>query len=71
VSVAMIVNGENMALSTLGATDTLFDLISYLKLSPNRVAVELNGNLIDRTDYPSVRLVETDLIELIHYVGGG
>lgn len=71
MSVAMIVNGEQLALGNLGATNTLIDLISYLKLSPNRVAVELNGNLINRPDYATVRLVDSDLIELIHFVGGG
>ncbi len=67
----MIVNGENFSLSDLGAADSVFDLISYLKLSPARIAVELNGELVDREKYPTVRLAESDTLELIHFVGGG
>ncbi len=67
----MIVNGENFSLSDLGAADSVFDLISYLKLSAARIAVELNGELVDREKYPTVRLAESDTLELIHFVGGG
>ena len=67
----MIVNGEKFELSALGSPSTLVNLIGYFKLSPQRVAVELNGDLIPRSVYDNTRLSESDIVEIIHYVGGG
>lgn len=67
----MTVNGEKFELSALGSASTLVALIGYYKLSPQRVAVELNGDLVPRTVYDQTRLAEGDTVEIIHYVGGG
>jgi sulfur carrier protein len=67
----MTVNGEKFDLETLGSPSTLVQLIGYFKLSPQRVAVELNGDLIPRGVYDNTRLSDADIVEIIHYVGGG
>ncbi|AFM14470.1 sulfur carrier protein ThiS [Turneriella parva] len=66
----MTVNGENIPLQGIGDA-TLAGLIAHLKLSPNRIAVELNGELVDRLAFASTTLNDSDVLELIHYVGGG
>jgi len=67
----MIVNGEKFDIVSLGGSQKLSSLIAYFNLAPQRVAVELNGDLIGRGDYEYTELHENDTLEIIHYVGGG
>ena len=66
----MTVNGEKFDLSNL-AEASLPTLIEHFQLSPERVAVELNGDIIPRQAYAQTRLSTSDIVEIIHYVGGG
>lgn len=66
----MTVNGENISLQGIGDA-SLAGLIAHMQLSPNRIAVELNGELIDRSAFDTTALKDSDVLELIHYVGGG
>jgi sulfur carrier protein len=50
---------------------TLPALIENLSLAPERIAVELNGDVVRRTEWPSVTLKEGDRVEVVHFVGGG
>jgi thiamine biosynthesis protein ThiS len=61
-------NGEPTELSE-GAT--LLSLIEQLSLAPERVAVELNREVVRRADWPAARLSEGDRVEIVHFVGGG
>jgi thiamine biosynthesis protein ThiS len=61
-------NGEPKELEE-GAT--LSTLIEQLSLAPERVAVELNRDVVRRVDWPSTRLSEGDRVEVVHFVGGG
>lgn len=36
-----------------------------------RIVVEVNGNIIPKSNYTNVILSEADLVEIIHFVGGG
>lgn len=67
----MTVNGETFEFGSLEAAPTLVGLISRLQLNPQRVAIELNGNLIPRMAYAETTVSQNDVIEIIHYVGGG
>ena len=61
-------NGESKELEE-GAT--LSALVEQLSLAPERVAVELNRDVVRRADWPSTRLSEGDRVEVVHFVGGG
>jgi thiamine biosynthesis protein ThiS len=50
---------------------TLQSLVELLGLAPERLAVELNYNVIRRGEWPRVELSEGDRIEIVHFVGGG
>lgn len=50
---------------------TLPALIESLSLAPERLAVELNGEVVRRAEWPSVTLNEGDRVEVVHFVGGG
>lgn len=67
----MTVNGEKFDRSALAPGYDLPALLRHLHLSENRVAIELNGELLTRLQYPGRHLAENDHVEVIHYVGGG
>ena len=47
------------------------ELLKNLALSPELVAVEVNGELITRAERDGVQLSEGDTVELVTLVGGG
>ena len=61
-------NGEP---KELAEGTTLLSLVEQLSLAPERVAVELNRDVVRRTDWPSVKLSDGDRVEIVHFVGGG
>jgi thiamine biosynthesis protein ThiS len=64
----IIINGEETE-ERDGATIT--DLLLRFDLSPERVAVEVNEQLVRRAGFPEMRLVEGDHVEIVTLVGGG
>ena len=64
----MNVNGK---VSELNVPITVKELIAGLGYREDRVAVELNGNIIPRSDYENVYLCSNDSVEIVGFVGGG
>jgi len=50
---------------------TLAELIERLDLAGKRLAIEVNEELIPRSQFTEHRLGEQDRVEIIHAVGGG
>jgi len=50
---------------------TLAQLIEHLGMKQDRVAVELNRNIVPRTQWQETNLSEGDKLEIVHFVGGG
>ena len=50
---------------------TVRELIVRLGLDGGPVAVERNLEVVPRAEHPSVTLGEGDVIEIVHFVGGG
>lgn len=62
------VNGEAKELEE---GTTLEGLVERLALAPERIAAELNGEVVRRAEWRRVTLKEGDRIEVVHFVGGG
>lgn len=62
------VNGE---LRDIPDELSLQELIARLTLPADRLAVELNRNVVRRGDWLQTKLQEDDRIEIVHFVGGG
>ena len=62
------VNGEKRVVP---ASISLSELITHLKLAPERLAVELNQRVVRRVEWPETLLKEGDRVEIVHFVGGG
>jgi thiamine biosynthesis protein ThiS len=62
------INGEDRDFE---AISTLSDLVAQLGMKPDRVAIELNRELVPRDLWPATRLSNGDKLEIVHFVGGG
>jgi thiamine biosynthesis protein ThiS len=62
------INGEE---KIVDAPQTVSSLISAMSMKPDRVAVELNREIIPRDRWPETSLNEGDRLEIVHFVGGG
>jgi thiamine biosynthesis protein ThiS len=64
---SLVINGEerNCAASTLEA------LIEELGMKGDRIAVELNREIVPRTGWETTTLKDGDRLEIVHFVGGG
>jgi len=61
-------NGEE---TKLAANATVTQLLEQLKLARERVAVEVNRDIVPKAAYDSHTLAEGDKVEIVHFVGGG
>ncbi|MDA7088831.1 sulfur carrier protein ThiS [Pseudomonas sp. SA3-5] len=61
-------NGESFELAD-GAT--VADLIGRLDLTERRVAVELNLDIVPRSQHAATVLCDGDRVEVVHAIGGG
>jgi thiamine biosynthesis protein ThiS len=50
---------------------TVEGLLESLELNPSLVVVEHNREILDRGRYGEISLQEEDVLELVHFVGGG
>lgn len=64
----LFVNGE---LKSCDEATSLTALIEQLGMKGDRVAVELNRDIVPRTQWADTRLHEGDRLEIVHFVGGG
>ena len=62
------VNGDALELA---APCNLDNLIIHLRLAGRRLAVEMNGQIVPRSEYASRQLAEGDQIEIVQAIGGG
>jgi sulfur carrier protein len=46
-------------------------LIQQLGMKADRVAVELNRDIVSRDDWDKTMLANGDRLEIVHFVGGG
>ena len=67
------INGEEQAFSDQAPPPafTLAALIDSLAMKPDRVAVELNREIVPRDRWPQTHLKDGDRLEIVHFVGGG
>ncbi len=61
-------NGEPHSLTT---DQTALGLIGELKLGGKRLAMEVNGEIVPKSQYAEHAFKDGDTVEIIHAVGGG
>jgi thiamine biosynthesis protein ThiS len=64
----LVINGEDRDFAT---PLTLAALVERLGMKQDRVAIELNRDIVPRDQWPQTNLAEGDRLEIVHFVGGG
>ncbi|MFC0408004.1 sulfur carrier protein ThiS [Roseomonas elaeocarpi] len=62
------VNGEGRSVE---AGLSLQQLLEQLGLDVRKVAVERNEEIVPRSTYGAVKLLQGDALEIVHFIGGG
>ena len=63
----LIINGERQEFPA----QTLSVLVDQLGMKSDRVAIELNREIVPRDRWAETRLTDGDRLEIVHFVGGG
>ena len=64
----LIINGEERQ---FGELPNLAALVEQLGMKADRVAVELNREIVPRARWSETPLHDGDRLEIVHFVGGG
>lgn len=64
------INGEEKTFDSTGHF-TLDALVESLGMKPDRVAIELNRDIVPRDRWVETTLKDGDKLEVVHFVGGG
>lgn len=66
-SLSLTVNGEPRR----STAASVAELVREIGLAPEKVAVELNGTIVPRSTLTDAPLNDGDVLEIVHFVGGG
>jgi thiamine biosynthesis protein ThiS len=64
----LTINGEQRAVTNIG---NLAALVESLGMKPDRIAIELNREIVQRGKWAETPLKDGDRLEIVHFVGGG
>jgi len=64
----IFINGENREIPR---PFNLTELLAHLSMPQERIAVELNKQVVRKKDWETITISDADKIEIIHFVGGG
>ncbi|GAB79120.1 sulfur carrier protein ThiS [Austwickia chelonae] len=64
----IVVNGESRPWQT---DQTLASLVESEGYRRERIAVEVNGRIVPKVSFDEHVLADGDLVEIVHFVGGG
>lgn len=64
------INGEERTFDSPSPL-TLFSLVELLGMKADRVAVELNRDIVARDHWADTQIKDGDHLEVVHFVGGG
>ncbi|MGB5278075.1 MAG: sulfur carrier protein ThiS [Gammaproteobacteria bacterium] len=68
MSMKITLNGEDR---TVQPDASLGELLEMLDLKGKRIAVEVNREIVPRSEYDNFKLTESDTIEIVNAIGGG
>ena len=62
------INGK---IKSITQDSNLSIVLKNLKIPLNKVAIELNEEIIDKNKISKIKLNKNDKIEIVHFIGGG
>jgi len=64
----ILVNGE---IKEIQKEINLSELLELLALPSERIAIELNREVVRKKDWANIKIKDADKIEVVYFVGGG
>ena len=64
----IVLNGEQVETKE---NSSIAELLTQLGIGTERVAVEVNFDIVPRAKYDAHVLTDADKVEIVHFVGGG
>ena len=61
-------NGRSLSIP-IGTT--VYKVLKKIKAQPNKVAIELNREIIKKKNISKIHLKNRDKLEIVHFIGGG
>jgi len=55
----------------INSETNLNELLNKLKIEKSKVAIEVNGEIIEKKKYLNLILKKDDKVEIVHFIGGG
>jgi thiamine biosynthesis protein ThiS len=71
MSLTLAINGQNRSFDNLTPPVSLAQAIAAMDLKSDRIAVEHNGQIVQRAHWPETSVSSGDRLEVVHFVGGG
>ena len=62
------INGK---IKSINQDSVISEVLKNLKIPLNKVAIELNEEIIDKKKINRIKLNKNDKIEIVHFIGGG
>ena len=62
------INGK---IKSISKDSNISVVLKNLKIPLNKVAIELNKEIIDKKKINKIKLIKNDKIEIVHFIGGG
>lgn len=64
----VFINGETREIES---ELKLNELLKHFSLPDERIAIELNKEVVRKKDWENIEIKDSDKIEIVHFVGGG
>ena len=61
----------NGKIKTINKNSKLSNIIKNFKIPLKKVAIELNQEIVDKKKLNNINLKKNDIIEIVHFIGGG
>ena len=61
----------NGKLKAINNNSTLFNIVQKNKIPLTKVAIELNDEILNKKMLKKIKLKNNDMIEIVHFIGGG
>lgn len=65
----LIINSDEIRVDD--SVKTVEDLLSYFQLDHKVAIVELNKEILEKGKHAEIKLANGDVVEIVHFVGGG
>ncbi len=68
MDIDVTINGEKVSIAS---GSTIEAILKSKEIRPEMVAVEVNGELVQKGEYPKLELLKGDQMEFLFYMAGG